>query len=423
MKHPALLLVLIMSSGPLFAKDATQAEGRVRQEIGAAQRRKDLPAVERLSREYNTLLGDKAGVPEAETKFVAVPADAARMPSHELKHAFTPALEELQHDAWWTKHPDTADMPFPLRSISSVVEGCLAARRAGCENPENLLRVAREAADFLLWAQEQGGQGCFPFPAMRGKSGRTGELSELWLAKITKEKRLNEVMRNGWFIKDDGNGDLQFDNGLAGVAVLRCYEATHEQKYLQSARAAADWATAEPTVKNWNYNSFSVFLLAETFRVTGERKYLDAAKEKARLGIYPGQLTEGPDRGRWNDPHNARLVYHYILLRGLASLVSTLPENDADLPRAKEVLRAGLRTRNAEIVKNGVANTETVLDTLSRIHLAPGLTKIVADTDTQAAFDANVRFVSRQFLRRHTPIPPGAWGLMLEALAKAPHGK
>ena len=100
-----------------------------------------------------------------------------------------------------------------------------------------------------------------------------------------------------------------------------------------------------------------------------------------------------------------------------------MPENDADLPRAKEVLRAGLRTRNAEIVKNGVANTETVLDTLSRIHLAPGLIKIVADTDTQAAFDANVRFVSRQFLRRHTPIPPGAWGLMLEALAKAPHGK
>ncbi len=53
--------------------------------------------------------------------------------------------------------------------------------------------------------------------------------------------------------------------------------------------------------------------------MTKDHRYLDAAREKVQLGIYPGQLKSGPQAGRWFDPHNARLVYHFILLRGLAA--------------------------------------------------------------------------------------------------------
>jgi hypothetical protein len=154
------------------------------------------------------------------------------------------------------------------------------------------------------------------------------------------------------------------------------------------------------------------------FRVTGERKYLDAAKEKARLGIYPGQLTEGPYRGRWNDRHNARLVYHYILLRGLAALVAVLPDDDADLPRAREALVLGLRVRNAEIVRQGVANPETVLDTLSRIVLAPRLASLPPEAGVVAAYGSVARLVSAKSRRDSMPVPPGAWGLALEAISK-----
>lgn len=386
--------------------------------MAAAQRNKNVQEVERLSREYTRLLGSKAGVPDREAKFSPVPSDATRLTAEEARRAFTPMLERLEKESWWAQRPKTQDMPYPLRMVASVAEGCLAAHRAGCEHPERLLKVAREAADFLVWAQEQGGHGCFPYPAMRGKEGRSGELAEQGIGKATSQGRLDEVLQNGWFITDDGNGDLQFDNGLAGIAVLRCYEATHDEKYLRSARAAADWATAEPAVKNWNYNSFAVFLLAELFHVTGERKYLDAAREKARLGIYPGQLTQGPYCGRWNDRHNARLVYHYILLRGLASLVAVFPDDDADLPRARDALVLGLRVRNAEILSHGVANPETVLDTLSRIVLAPRLASLPPDAGVVAAYGSVVRLVSAKSRRDSMPVSPGAWGLALEAISK-----
>lgn len=419
MKHLLLTVALTLVFLATGCSDDAPGREQTRRDMAAAQRNKNVEEVERLSREYTRLLGSKAGVPDSEAKFSPIPRDATRLTSEEAKRAFTPMLERLEKESWWTQRPKTQDMPYPLRMVASVVEGCLAAHRAGCEHPDRLLKVAREAADFLLWAQEQGGHGCFPFPAMRGKDGRSGELAEQGIAKATAQGRLGEVLQNGWFITDDGNGDLQFDNGLAGVAVLRCYEATHDEKYLRSARVAADWAAAEPAVRNWNYNSFAVFLLSEMFRVTGEHKYLDAAKEKARLGIYPGQLTEGPYRGRWNDQHNARLVYHYILLRGLASLVAVLPDDDADLPRAREALVLGLRVRNAEIVRQGVANPETVLDTLSRIVLAPRLASLPPDAGVVAAYSSVVRLVSAKSRRESMPIAPGAWGLALESLRKA----
>jgi len=418
MKPQLLTAALVLASLSVWSTEAAPERDHLRDDLAAAQRGKNLPEVERLSRQYTLFLGSKAGVPDKEAKFIAIPAEAAPLTSEEAKRAFTPMLEELEQPSWWTRCPKTQDMPYPLRSVASVVEGCLAAHRAGCEHPARLLAVARQAADFLLWAQEQGGHGCFPYPAMRGQGGRTGELAEQALAKAAAQGRLDEVIHNGWFISDDGNGDLQFDNGLAGVAVLRCYEATLDEKYLHSARAAADWAVTAPAVRNWNYNSFSVFLLAEMFRATGERPYLDAAKEKARLGIYPGQLTEGPNRGRWNDPHNARLVYHYILLRGLAALVAVLPADDPDLPRARETLVLGLRARNAEIVAKGVANPETVLETLSRIRLAPQLASLPPDAGVAAAYDAVIRYASAMSPRQNLPVPPGAWGLALEAIRK-----
>ena len=74
---------------------------------------------------------------------------------------------------------------------------------------------------------------------------------------------------------------------------------------------------------NWNYNAFSVSLLAEAFRGTGDRRYLSNALHKAKAGVLPGQARNG----RWMDPHNARTPYHLILLRSL---------NDLRIAMAKE---------------------------------------------------------------------------------------
>jgi hypothetical protein len=91
-----------------------------------------------------------------------------------------------------------------------------------------------------------------------------------------------------------------------------------------------------------------------------------------------------------------------------------------DLPSAREALVLGLQVRNAEIVRQGAAHPETVLDTLCRIVLAPRLASLPPDTGVPAAYDAMVRFVSTKSRSGSLPVPPGAWGLMLESLRQPP---
>ena len=149
------------------------------------------------------------------------------------------------------------------------------------------MQEAREAGDFLLWAQAQGGRGVIPFPAFRGGRNAAFQSAERFLRRAEREGRLDEVLRGGWAVDDLDDGGLQFDNGLCGVALLDLFEATGDERYLHGAVAAADWAARRPPVPNWNYNSFSVYLLAEAHRVTGEGRYLEAAKRAFRLGVAP----------------------------------------------------------------------------------------------------------------------------------------
>ena len=184
---------------------------------------------------------------------------------------------------------------------------------------------------------------------------------------------LDKMIRNEWVIDDQGNGGLQFDNGLCGVAILALYEATKDERYLQSVKAAADWAGHQPVVPNWNYNSFSVYLLAKAARATDDYRYLESAKQKARLGVYPGQLTDGQYKGRWADPHNARPNYHYIIVRGLASLIAAMDDNDADRSTAIACLRLALQARTPEFVQKGVMNKESALEALLLLKTEPKL--------------------------------------------------
>ena len=188
--------------------------------------------------------------------------------------------------------------------------------------------------------------------------------AERYLNQVEREGRLDQVVRNGWAFDDTGDGGLQFDNGDAGVAMLELHRATGEQKYLDSAVRAADWAAARPLVPNWNYNSFSVFLLTETYRATNDKKYLNAATTKALIGVIPGQLTDGPHAGRWLDAHNACPAYHYIMLRSLASLASVMSEDD---PPRKEVwgtLLLGLKARNQDFITRGAPNKDHAMQVL-----------------------------------------------------------
>ena len=432
-KHFCLLLVgliltLTIGTGslnagllttPCCSENQTNYE-KLRCDLAQAQREKDIAKVEKLSASLISVLGSQAGVADPPDKFYLVAPTDPKLTVALVQTAFAPYLEKIEAEAWWLKRPQPEELEDSLRFPASVILGSLAAKRAGAKSPTKLLSVAEGAADYLLWAQTQGERGLFPFPNSQ-QNGQQVQIVEKLLAQAQERGKLNDVLVNGWIVNDLGDGGLQYDNGLCGVALLELYETTGKLKYLEGALAAADWAVLQPVVPNWNYNSFSVFLLAEVYRVTGETHYLKAAKEKARLGIYPGQLQTGFYQGRWFDPHNARLVYHYIIIRSLGALVAVLPEDDPELSKALETLSKALQEGNEEIIAHqGVTNPGTLLDVLCRLELnlsETSLSHLHNSYHTQA-LDIVGRYTSTEFLRGKLPVEPSAWGLFLETLTQ-----
>jgi len=130
---------------------------------------------------------------------------------------------------------------------------------------------------------------------------------------------------------------------------------TKDARYFAAARKSGDWAVTRPLVMNWNYNAFSVGLLARLAVATGEATYLNAAVKKADIGVLPGQMTSG----RWFDPHNASAVCHNILMRDLLELLHALPADHSFRLTLRDAVTRGLNQAAAETLAKGHTGTWT----------------------------------------------------------------
>jgi hypothetical protein len=413
----AAIGMIVALSSP--AQASAQNKATLEAQLSAALAKQDLQAIREAVAEMNRFLGEKAGVPEVADQFVPIPRNGRWLTADEAAVGFEQLLKQIERYRWWKIGQDPAQLGAALREPAAVVSGCIAACRAKLKGAERSMGLAREAADFLLWAQARGGTGVFPFPASRSKSSSAAfQSAERQLRLAEREGRLQEMLSNGWAINDLGSGGLQFDNGECGVAMLDIYAFTQERKYLDSARAAADWALARPLLSNWNFNSFSVYLLARMHRATGEAKYLQAAASKALLGVIPGQLTQGARAGRWLDAHNAKPTYHYIMLRSLAELAIAVPSSHADRPQVIAALRSGLKARNPDFLSQGAPNKDKAMETLLIVNRAfAGDAEFLNDTQSALALDALAKLVSAQARRGHVPLGASEWGHFLEYVA------
>lgn len=381
--------------------------------------REDAKAIEDAVEIGLKKLGDQAGVPEVPDEYDPVPSSARALSKAEAQRGFAPNLDRLKKLAHWRVGLDPTKMTEPLRGAASVISGCVAVAKAKLEAGEECLELAKRMADFLMWAQEQAGAGCFPFPAARGTSDdRAMAVAKRFLDQAEKTGRLDQVVRNGWAFEDNQDGGLQFDNGECGVAMFELYELTKDERYLNSAKRSADWAANRPLVTNWNYNSFSVLLLAKAYSVTNEARYLDAAVKKAILGVIPGQLRDGPRAGRWMDPHNARPAYHYLMLASLAELSSVLPAERPEYAPISAALKRGLTSRNKEMIERGVMTKDKAVEALILVERHFGRDEdLMTTTHSKAALDRLCRYCSEQARRGKLPLSPRGWGWMLAFLS------
>ena len=382
-------------------------------DLSAAQKAGDAAAVRKLAKEAIKLLGDHAGVPETPDQFRPLAKEPKPLSADEIANGFDPYIGYIKRQKWWKKDLDPTKSNHAAREVATVIEGCLSARQVSKEKAGELLQMARDAGDYLVWSQEQAGTGVIPFPAVRNGTGRPFEVAEMFLRRAEKDGTVDKVIRHGWTVEDFEDGGLQFDNGLAGVALAHLHEATNGDRYRKAALRAADWAADRRVVTNWNYNSFSIILLAEAYRLSNDRKYLDAARKKATLGVLPGQLTKGPRAGRWADAHNARPAYHYIMVRHLAALAAVMPKDDADLPAIIDCLRIALLARNPDYRK-GIINSDSSIEALVRVRMLPAhVADQLKDCQSIEALTALEASAAEAFRNNRPSMSPGAWGQLL----------
>lgn len=306
-----------MAGQPLFhptaAMKAKQPE--LNAKLTAAMQSNDANTVRAVTQEMLAVLGDQAGVPDgrragrkAELRTISE-ADAVKLFIEAVKSEGR-AVRQLSEGK-----------PLPdqmLRLYADVLNGTTIMRPFVEKHQPDALgdldKLTNGVAAILTNLQLP--EGHFPFPDLRGKNIRFGDM-------IEKQLRADKVeVKDGWIITADPDGGTQFDTGVCGTALLLAGQLHGNESWKQAGLKAADWALAQKCCANFNYNAFSVSLLAQAFLVTDEMKYLDGAWKKFRVGVAPGQAPNG----RWMDAHNARTVYHVIILRALGDLGAALPE-------------------------------------------------------------------------------------------------
>lgn len=385
------------------------------EQLAAAQRREDEAEIRRIVQETVVRLGDSAGIPEVEDEYSPAPENVRPLTRQEAEAGFAKLLRFVRQKKWWKVGLDPTKTEHLTRELAAIIVGCTASVRAKAPIKDDLLQEAVEAADYLIWCQQQGGTGVYPFPAFKGGRGAAFEAADRFLRRAEREGRLEEVLSNGWAVEDFSDGGIQFDNGLCGVAMFELYDVTKDEKHLASARAAADWAVGRPVVTNWNYNSFSVYLLAHAYRVTGDTKYLESAKKKTRLGVVPGQLTSGPHKGRWADSHNARPAYHYIMIRGLTALLNVMPADDPERKEIIDCVRLALLARNSEFVTKGIMNVDSSLEALLLVKSSPqSMQAELSDCKTDEALEILERYAADELRKNQGPAGPGVIGRFFE---------
>lgn len=283
-----------------------------------------------VTAEMLAVLGDQAGLPDGRRM--------GRQPkATQLSEA---AATQLFLDALKSEGRSMRSLmdgqPLPdqmLRLYGYVLNACADIRPFVVKHQPDALpeisKLAEGCAKILTTLQQP--DGFFPFPDLRGKNIRFGDM-------ITRRLDAGKVeVKDGWLVTADPDGGSQFDTGVCGAALLRAGAAFQNESWIAAGRRAAEWALQQKCCANFNYNAFSVSLLAHAFRLTKDERFLTGALQKFRVGVAPGQAPNG----RWMDAHNARTVYHVIILRALGDLASVVKDERVEVDAvARPAIRA-----------------------------------------------------------------------------------
>jgi len=97
--------------------------------------------------------------PEVPDQFLPIP-DTPELTRGEARTAFARYNDAAADRMWWKPGLDPAKLTHALREPAGVISGGVDAYLAKIEDGERSLALARQAAEFLLWAQQQSMTAC-----------------------------------------------------------------------------------------------------------------------------------------------------------------------------------------------------------------------------------------------------------------------
>ena len=352
------LTALLVTSFSLEANDSVvvgqyppkEIQQKVRpllKEIRLAQQQKDMQKINQLRQKIITHLGPWAGNPSSRPLYYKVKKSS--LPAAEkVYRLWYKAERKIRRNVMWVKIPDgnPEEMEHGLRQVARPIIGYSDLYQIPAYQTKETLAFLTAGADYLLALQRE--DGLFPSPDLRGDDENYTTFNKRALRKNP------DALVDGWFV-DDYRGELQFDHGVSGVAMIRAYQRTNDKRYLESVKKAADWAIKKSLDTNWSYNAYSVWFLAELYAFDSNQKYLDVALEKLTLGVLPGQLSNG----RWLDPSDSQLVFHAMNVRAMMSVYAALPQQHALKAKLKGKIVRGLDNAARQITVNGASSVTT----------------------------------------------------------------
>jgi hypothetical protein len=333
-----------MSGVPVYHPTPAMAEQmtRLRNDLDAALRARDVAAVRRIVAQMRQALGDQAGLPTIAAR--GVHAEPRPVDPAAVVNLFLAALDENKPVFGQV----AAGRPVgdnPVRFYAEIVTACCDVRPL----------VKRHRPDQLDHLDQLVLGACYVITALQQPAGH--------MPHPEPHPQPDAWGRGRWVVAPADDGGTQFDTGEGGAALLAAGVTYAKPEWTAAGLKAADWAAAQPCVRNFNYTACSIFLLAEAHRATRNRKYLDAALEKWELGLAPAQL----ESGRWVDAHNARTAYHVLLLRAVTALAAVCPDDTADRRDAlRKSAAIGMKSLIDEFDRLGVTNTGYALPVLLR---------------------------------------------------------
>jgi hypothetical protein len=358
-----LIISTLILSSPLLAEPSVtkgqfppeKIQQKVRpllKDVRAAQLAKDEKLITEITNKIIQHLGPWAANPSQVPSY-HTPISAETPSEQEVLAMWQKISPRIKKNALWIAVPDGNPdaMTGGLRQAARPIISNAAMHAFKNNKQFDNLEFVIAGADYLLKLQRS--NGLFPSPDLRGDDQTYTSFNKRALRKNP------DALVEGWFV-DDFRGELQLDHAVSGIAMLKAYQLTNDQRYLQSAVAAADWAISKDLDTNWSYNAYSAWLLAETYQHTNKPIYLFHGIEKLRLGVLPGLL----DSGRWFDPVNARLLYHSANVRGMIAVYKNLPEENPLRLTLQQKIVSALNNASQQIINHGASSTTTSTEML-----------------------------------------------------------